>query len=537
VRCSFDQGEWVGEIKPLKCLNAVGAMPKNGVLPFHAPSARELHELLIAPFAEEIGDRHMILVADDALSSLPFHVLLGKDIEGDAYADADWLGLKNPISVLPSVSAIATLRRDARMAQGRLPYLGVANPLLTGRDGDDKSAWAKQSCRKGGGAGAGGGLEVASAGGAALSAVPGSSTTLVRGAGTDVAAVRALAPLPETADEVCQVAETVGAGPGDVVLGEKASEAVIKRLSREGRLTDYRLLHFATHGLVAGELSALAEPALVMTPPQTASREDDGLLTATEVAALQLDADWVVLSACNTAAGEELGAEALSGLARSFFYAGARSMLVSHWPVQSDAAVKLTTIALSELRKDKGVGRAEALRRAMAALVGEGGRNGVGAHPQVWAPFVVVGEGGPLSATSDVAGADASGAIQTGSTAREDGDGGQALSVSGTRSPSPDTDKAQRSTAGRTAALVPGDTAGPSGASGTSNGSRPLPVRKPAVPREWMEGYEARRKAEAAAAARRARRARAQRSQAGEAERATPAPKKPWGERYWEQNL
>src|SRR4029079_13630546 len=97
-------------------------------------------------------------------------------------------------------------------------------------------------------------------------------------------------------------------------------------------------IEFATHGLVAGDLSGLAEPALVLTPPAAGSDTHDGSHTASEIAVLKLNADWVVLSACNTAAGSTEGAEALSGLARAFFYAGARSLLVSHWSVFSTAA-------------------------------------------------------------------------------------------------------------------------------------------------------------------------------------------------------
>ena len=135
-----------------------------------------------------------------------------------------------------------------------------------------------------------------------------------------------------------------------------------------------------------------AEPALLLTPPQTATAEDDGLLTASEIAQLKLDAEWVVLSACNTAAGEsdKPGAEALSGLARAFFYAGARALLVSHWAVNSDATVKLITKAFEELKADPRIGRAEALRRSTLALIAAG--EGY-AHPANWAPFVVVGEG------------------------------------------------------------------------------------------------------------------------------------------------
>ena len=208
--------------------------------------------------------------------------------------------------------------------------------------------------------------------------------------------VRTQYPLPETADELCAVAQTVGAQESAVHLGERNTEKVIKALSADGTLEQARVLHFATHGLLAGETAMLAEaraePSLILTPPVQASEEDDGLLTASEIAQLKLDADWVVLSACNTAAagGDKLGTEALSGLAQSFFYAGARALLVSHWAVNSEATVILVTGAFDQLRKDASIGRAEALRRSMQALMGSGGRN---AHPANWAPFVVVGEG------------------------------------------------------------------------------------------------------------------------------------------------
>jgi CHAT domain-containing protein len=132
------------------------------------------------------------------------------------------------------------------------------------------------------------------------------------------------------------------------------------------------------------------EPALALTLPQTASSLDNGLLTSSEVAAVKLNADWVILSACNTAAGDKPDGEALSGLARAFFYAGAKTLLVSHWPVQSNAAVNLTTETIQKLENNRGMSPAEALRLSMLALL-QDVTNRRNAHPAVWAPFVIVG--------------------------------------------------------------------------------------------------------------------------------------------------
>jgi CHAT domain-containing protein len=168
-----------------------------------------------------------------------------------------------------------------------------------------------------------------------------------------------------------------------------ATEKIVKRLD----LSAGRIIAFATHGLIAGDL-ANAEPALVLTPPEKGSSLDDGLLTASEVAQLKIDADLVILSACNTAAGDgSEGAEGLSGLAKAFFYAGSRALLVSHWPVVSEAAVKLTTRMLNATVNDPDIGHSEALRRSMLDLIHDQEKPYF-AHPLFWAPFVIVGEGG-----------------------------------------------------------------------------------------------------------------------------------------------
>jgi CHAT domain-containing protein len=121
-----------------------------------------------------------------------------------------------------------------------------------------------------------------------------------------------------------------------------------------------------------------------------------------EILGLKLDADWVVLSACNTGSGAGAGAEAVSGLGRAFFYAGTRALLVSNWPVETTSAKALTTDLFRRQAADTGLTRAQALQCAMLALIDDGGtmdpKTGKMvfsyAHPIFWAPFSLIGDGG-----------------------------------------------------------------------------------------------------------------------------------------------
>jgi CHAT domain-containing protein len=215
-------------------------------------------------------------------------------------------------------------------------------------------------------------------------------TDFWQGAGVDRAKLaQALPQLPDTADELNAVAKDLGVAASDIHLGADASETTIKRAP----LADYRVVYFATHSLVAGDVKGLAEPSLVLSIPRQPSDLDDGLLTASEVAQLKLNADWVVLSACNTIAGDKPGAEALSGLARSFFYAGARALLVSHWAVASEAATRITTATFDRLKSSPQIGRAEALRQAMLGYLNDASSPN-NAYPAFWGPFALIGEGG-----------------------------------------------------------------------------------------------------------------------------------------------
>jgi CHAT domain-containing protein len=184
---------------------------------------------------------------------------------------------------------------------------------------------------------------------------------------------------------------------GAVFVGKDASEENVKSLN----LSSTRVLAFATHGLVPGDLNGLTQPALALSSPELLGGQDDGLLTMGEIMGLKLDADWVVLSACNTGAGDGAGAEAVSGLGQAFFYAGTRALLVSNWPVETTSAKRLTTDLFFRQAANTALTRAEALRQSMIALMdGPGYVDPASdravfsyAHPLFWAPFSIVGDG------------------------------------------------------------------------------------------------------------------------------------------------
>jgi CHAT domain-containing protein/tetratricopeptide (TPR) repeat protein len=361
--------------------------------PFDAALAHELYQATLGKAEPMLaGVRHLIFVPDGALQSLPPGVLVTEPPKGAprslrdpantgsarnlglapaapassgspapaagtaiALTEIAWLVRKYAITVLPAVSALRALRQFAKAPGSSEPFGGFGDPTLEG-------------------SGAG-------ARGVSLAKI------YSRGGVADVTELRKLQPLPESADELRAISAALKAPQGSLRLRDAATETAVK----EADLARYRNVAFATHALMAGEFRGFAEPALVLTPPAQASELDDGLLTASEISQLKLDADWVVLSACNTAAADGTpGAEGFSGLARAFFFAGARSLLVSHWSVSSDAAVGLTTRMFVEYAG--GARKADALRRSMLALMETKDKPNF-SHPAFWAPFVVVGEG------------------------------------------------------------------------------------------------------------------------------------------------
>lgn len=359
----------------LNVANAGDASGKSAL--FDLAIAHELYAALLGPVEGLVKDkRSLLVVPSGALTALPFHLLvtekpaapIPEKIEG--YRDAAWLLKRQAVSILPSVTSLKSLRAFARRDQGIKPMTGFGDPLFNPAQEGSGNQRAT--------------IKAASRGVTTIA-----YTDFWQGAGVDRGRLaQALAPLPDTADELNAVAKDLGVAAEDIHLGADASETTVKRAP----LADYGIVYFATHGLVAGDVKGFAEPALALSIPRQPTDLDDGLLTSSEVAQLKLNADWVVLSACNTIAGDKPGAEALSGLARSFFYAGARALLVSHWAVDSEAATRLTTLTFDRLRSDPKLGRSEALRQAMLIYLNDNSspRN---AYPALWAPFALIGEG------------------------------------------------------------------------------------------------------------------------------------------------
>lgn len=338
---------------------------------FPVAQANQLYRRILAAAEPALqGAAHLIIVPDDTLNALPFAALVTDPYavairEPEEHAKVAWLGRRYALSMLPSEGTLRTLRRAARKPSASKPFAGFGDPLLGGEERGVRSG--------------------------------SSARVYSRDALANVNQIWSFAPLPETRYALYAMADILQADQADVHLQAEASESSVKRLD----LSDYRVIAFATHGFMADDFKGLAESALVFTPPQRGSELDDGLLTASEVAQLKLNADLVILTATSTAAADGTpDAEGVSGLARAFLHAGDRAVLATHWAVPSDATLKLVTRTLRE--RARGVGNAEALRRAMLPLMNGEDRLAF-AHPSYWAPFMVVGEGRTPATVTPVA--------------------------------------------------------------------------------------------------------------------------------------
>lgn len=361
--------------KGIAIANAVTAsdLPK-----FDLETSHALYQKIIGPFEAGLrGVTKLYVSIDGVLTSLPLSLLVTKmprasNDDYEAYRRASWFGDKHTIVMLPAINALQALKLLVPPSKADRSLLAIADPALDGT-GSNKTADALTSLRSA----------------QAANSMPGRTA----------AAVCALRSLPDTRREAQAMAQAMNAPADALLFGNVASESALAARSQSGELRRYRTLLFATHGLVAGS-SPSEEPAIVLTPTggcggsvaASSLESDDGLLTASEIATLSLDADVVILSGCNTAVGEASGADRpLSGLTRAFIYAGARQIVVSHWSVDSAATADLMS---SMARKQiGGSSYPAALQAAMRAMRTNHAAQRYRSHPAFWAAFTVVGDG------------------------------------------------------------------------------------------------------------------------------------------------
>jgi len=360
-------------VKRLRASLDVAGLEPNRRPAFDHEAAQTLYAKLLSPVQQGLaGKTSLIIAAGGVLGQIPFGVLeTAAAPRTVAMKDAPWLIKQAAITHVPSVAAWLSMRA--------LPHKVAAQPML---------AWGDPLFN----------LAMASTGKSTTGEVrqvvltrASTSVDLEKEAPRSAIKYANIPSLPETRDELTAIAKALGADIAkDLILGSAATRASVLRESISGELAKRRVVVFATHGLMAGDLPNLTQPALAM-----AGTRDDvqnvlaPLLTLEDVLTLKLNADWVVLSACNTAAADGKAEEALSGLARGFFYAGSRSLLVTHWAVDSESAVTLTTETFKNYQSKPTEAKAESLRQAMLTVMA----NPATAHPTYWAPYALVGDG------------------------------------------------------------------------------------------------------------------------------------------------
>lgn len=352
--------------------------------PFDVVLAFKLYQEILAPVEASFkGKKVMLVVPHAELGQLPISLLVTQataqptkvgPVAFVGYKSVPWLTRDIAVAQIPSVTALTALRSLPEGNPNRKNFVGFGDPYFSASQ--EKSAQKNTPTQL------------------ATRGIPLKLRSAPKTAGVSSAELALLPRLPDTSQEIEEIAKVVGAQPSDIFLHKQASVKQVVSMD----LSDRKVVMFSTHGLVPGELNGLTQPALAMSSPEVTGDQDDGLLTMDKVIALKLDADWVVLSACNTAAGEGAGSEAVSGLGRAFFFAGARALLVSNWPVDSVASRQLMTDLFKRQQQNQGLAKSEALRQAMLNQVDQGGmREGNTmrysyAHPLFWAPFVVVGD-------------------------------------------------------------------------------------------------------------------------------------------------
>lgn len=369
-------------IKHLRAALDFSASGIDDVPAFDVAGAFNLYSAIMQPVESTWGSASLLFtVPHGPLGTLPLQLLptekpaasaTASDVPFAQYRQVAWLARRVSIAQLPSTGALLTLRALPKHSTTQRAFVAFGDPIFNKEQGATLAVPVAVTQR---------GIKHRSA----PPSTPNYSSEM-----SD------LPRLPDTAEEVLSIANVLHADPAkDVFLQTKVSEATVRKLD----LSQWRVIMFATHGLIPGDLTGLDQPALALSAPDVTGEPGTGLLTMDRIMRLKLNADWVVLSACNTAAGEGAGGEAVSGLGRAFFYAGARALLVSNWPVESTAARLLTTDLFKSQADDPKLSRAEALRLSMIRLIDGPGPSDDGkeifsyAHPTFWAPFSLVGDG------------------------------------------------------------------------------------------------------------------------------------------------
>jgi CHAT domain-containing protein len=378
------------KVKALRAALEPNASTIDDIPPFDLGLAYELYALLLKPVEPAWKPaKNLIVVTNGAIGMLPLALLptapvsltIGAKPQFAGYRAVPWLARTHAVTAAPSVAAWRTLRQLPAGSGAREALIGFGDPFFSAEQAAESARPQPDT-------------EIADA---ATRGAPLRRRAAPQTQSVDSAELALLPRLPDTADELRSVALALKTEPAKVLhLGKAANETAVK----SANLAQFRVLAFATHGLVPGDLNGLSQPALALSAPAVAAVPGDGLLTMEEILALKLDADWVVLSACNTGAGDGTGAEAASGLARAFFYAGTRAVLVTNWSVHSASARELVTDVFRRQAADPGITRGEALRQAMMALLdGPGFVDRTGkeifayAHPLFWAPYSIIGDG------------------------------------------------------------------------------------------------------------------------------------------------
>jgi CHAT domain-containing protein len=360
--------------------------------------AYELYALLLKPVEAVWKDaEHLIIVASGPLGQIPFSVFptspfkpgLEEELLFENYRRAPWLVKKVALTRLPSVSSLITLRSLPEAQKSRRAFLGFGDPYFSIEQMKQQTASDEDPGRRTP---------------SNLISQRGVRSLVATGMGSldneeiTSSHIGMLSRLPDTAEEITGIAEALEADlTQDIFLREKATERQVKRMD----MSDRKVIAFATHGLIPGDLDGLDQPALALCSPDVAQDNEDGLLTMGEILKLKMNADWVVLSACNSGAAGGKGTEAISGLGRAFFYAGSRALLVTMWPVETTSAKKLTTGLFRFQKNDPDLSKARALQKSMLDLMERGvlkdDKSGKlvtsYAHPFFWAPFIIVGDG------------------------------------------------------------------------------------------------------------------------------------------------